>query len=485
MKILNINLSALSSDEYLRSDFKYYNFVCTKKWNVFDSKSSNLIPLFEILHEEKNKFDYKDEEEYYGVPTGSSYIDEYGKIVSTQMVTKDDHPNRLKYQIDGESILLSSLRLAKVPSVTFENLDYDKYVFSNGFYILKNKSNWNKKFLMYLLRMPHIKKVLDNNIYRGIGISNFKIEDFLKIKIPNVPQNIQQDFCDEIKEIESKIDDEYVKVNGNSQIINEILSKHFAYDSNLLTKLEKGMTYGTQSCPDKSIGLMNLKITEFVNDNTNIRFSYRSKNRLLNEIVDIIKNKSYLKIKDITLSIEKGVQPEYADFGVPVIKIANLKNEYINTDFEEFANETYCNKLKKEKFVKINDILICSIGKGSLGKVDLVEEEIEAILSVDNYMLRIDKEKYLPEFLTYYLRSIFGISQFELNYSGATNQIHIYDYDILDFIIPNISIDKQQVIVDEIRKQIKIQQKRKKEIKEKSYEILNILKSKIIDGGEE
>ena len=72
-------------------------------------------------------------------------------------------------------------------------------------------------------------------------------------------------------------------------------------------------------------------------------------------------------------------------------------------------------------------------------------------------IVRVDKEKYDPYFLLYYLRSVFGTAQFEREYTGTTNQIHISPDNVRNFIVPNISIDMQKTIVSEIQSRISSQ----------------------------
>lgn len=475
VKTLNIKLSDIGQDIYLRNDEKFYTFFKDSNWNVFNCNNKELIPLKEIIYENAKIFNYEEGEDYLGIPTGSSYIDEYGTLLDNQIVTKEDHPGRLKYKVTKDNILLSSLRLAKAPALNFTKENLEKYVFSNGFYIFNIKNNWNIRFVMYLLRMPQIKNVLDNNIYRGIGISSFKIEDLYKILVPNISIEAQKEFCKKVELIEHEISEIKKNIKPHAEVINDVFSKYFNYDNSLLNKIEKGMTFATQKCKEKKWSYINLNASNISDENYNLRCSFRSKNFTLNQIKNMLKKYNTLKIKDVCTEIIKGVQPQYAEDGIPVIKISNLKSEYIDNDFTEFADTIYCQNIESNKFVRENDIIICSIGKGSLGKADIVEETIDAIPSVDNYILRIDEEKYNPRFLVYFLRSIFGIAHFELNYSGATNQIHIYDKDILRFEIPDIPKEDQSRLVNEIKQAVLIQNKHKDNIKFKSNKIVDLM----------
>ena len=211
MQVANVKFKNITEDIFLRNDVKYHIFVKKYKWNIFNIKDSECDILGNILIKDFSNFNYENDE-YKGIQTGASYVDSDGDITDYISVTKEDHPSRLKYKINSEDILLSSLRLAKAPAMNFENINYDEYVFSNGYYIFKISENWNKKFLMYVLRLSEIKKIIDESIYRGIGISAYKTEDLFKIKIPIIKKDIQNKFCQDIKNLEEKIRKEKLKI---------------------------------------------------------------------------------------------------------------------------------------------------------------------------------------------------------------------------------------------------------------------------------
>jgi len=149
LKVFEIEFANLSRDFYLRNDVKYHIFLLSSNWNLFNSSNKKLIKLKNILIDDYNLFDFQESSEYKGIPTGQSYLDEDGEIIEFEIITAEDHPDRLKYKISNDNILISSLRLAKSPALCFENKDLTEYVFSNGFYIFKINDEWNKKFKIH------------------------------------------------------------------------------------------------------------------------------------------------------------------------------------------------------------------------------------------------------------------------------------------------------------------------------------------------
>ena len=154
MKTLQTNLSLISKDCFLRNDEKYHLMAVSQNDNLFSTPVEDNIPLRDVLQEEYTPFCYEDGYEYKGIPTGQAYIDEDGDIIDYQPVTVDNHPGRLKYAITNDSILISSLRLAKSPALMFDDIDLSKYVFSNGFYIFSVVRNWKAKIRLITRNIP-------------------------------------------------------------------------------------------------------------------------------------------------------------------------------------------------------------------------------------------------------------------------------------------------------------------------------------------
>lgn len=479
LKTFTISVAELSKDSYLRNDEKYHSFLFSSDWNLFDSSSKKLIPLKDILSDDYTLFDYQEDEEYKGIPTGQTYLDEDGDIREFQPVNAENHPGRLKYKVSNDNILISSLRLAKSPALFFENEDLSEYVFSNGFYIFKVNDDWNNKFVLYILRTKKLKTILDNHIYRGIGISAYKKEDLLKIKIPLIAKPKQDQIVAQIEPIEKKIKELKAQITPPQEVINKVFAREFGFDENLFNEFGKGMTAGTQIAQNRALRVFETDFEELSRSGI-VRFSTRFHNPPTKELMDFLDSMETLQIKDVIESYEKGIQPQYNPDGeIPVVKIANLKNGYIDFSEPEYITEAYYKNLDERKKLKQDDIIICATGKISLGKIDFYDYEQESITTVDNYILRLN-ENYNPLFFTYFFRSILGYFQIERDYTGATNQIHLYWEQISNFQIPNTPLKAQQKIVDEIKAELDKQEEIKRKIESERNKIDEIIEKAII-----
>ena len=224
LRQFDIQLSDISNDSAQRCDEKYHEFIKSTGWNLFEINNKKLVPLKSILIEDRKTFEFDEDEEYKGIPTGKEYLDEDGEIISYKNITLDNHPNRLKYSASNKNILISSLRLAKSPALFFPNKDLSEYVFSNGFYIFSVSKEWDTKYIVHLLRTKRLKKIIDNHIYRGIGISAYKQDDLLKIKIPLIKKSEQVKIVSEIVLIEQKIKKLKVKIKTPQEVINRVFT---------------------------------------------------------------------------------------------------------------------------------------------------------------------------------------------------------------------------------------------------------------------
>ena len=479
LKQFTTDFQELAKDPCLRNDEKFHVFLNSLNWNLFGIKNKNLISLKDILIDDYNNFEYEEGEEYKGIPTGQTYLDEDGYIRESQLVTAEDHPGRLKYKVSNDNILISSLRLAKSPALYFENENLTDYVFSNGFYIYKVKEGWNKKFVLYILRTKRLKSILDNNIYRGIGISAYKDDDLKRIKIPAIPKFKQDQIVAEIEPIEKKIKKLKNQIIPPQEIINKVFAREFGFDLDLYNEFGKGMTAGTQIAQDRKLRTFEIDFSELSRSGI-LRFSTRYHNVPTKKLMDFLNNIKTLQVKDVIAEpIHRGASPKYNPDGeIPVIKTGHLKNSYIEISQDEFVDRDFYNSSERSRVQK-GDIFISSTGKVSLGKIDLVE--IHQNLVVDGHVsiIRINERKYNPLFFVYFFRSILGYFQIERDFTGATNQIELYANEISNFQIPDIPLKSQQKIVDEIKTELDKQEEMKKKIENQRNKIDEIIEKAI------
>ena len=464
LKTFTINFSELGKDQSLRNDEKYHSFLYSSNWNLFNAKNKTLILLKDILFDDYSLFDYREDKEYKGIPTGQTYLDKEGVIKEFQPVTADNHPGRLKYKITNGNILISSLRLAKSPALYFENQDLSEYVFSNGFYIFKVREDWNNKFILYVLRTKRLKRILDNHIYRGIGISAYKKEDLLKIKIPIIPKPKQDQIVAQIEPIEKKIKELKSKIKEPRKIINKVFTREFRFDLEKFEELKKIKNYY-------------LDLLSFGN-NKDVRQSvkfHREAGYFLNKELKKITDKKIKNFISEPIVLGKGISPSnYDDEGdYYYISMANIKNWQFENEDSKLVSKNYSDKNQNKTVLK-NDILIARSGEGTIGKVALINDENTKGIFAD-FTMRVRLSNYNPLFAYYYFRTDYFQYLVEINKKGLGNNTNIFPSQIQEFPMIDIFLDEQQKIVNEIKTELDKQEEMKKKIETERNKIDEII----------
>lgn len=465
MKVLTTNISTLSQDIYLRGDAKYYYAIENNLFNLFNT--SNNVRLSDIIEEKYSICPYLDDVDYFGIPTGQAYIDEDGDITDFQLVNVDNHPGRLKYTVSKDNILLSSLRLAKAPALNFDFENINEYVFSNGFYVFAVKEGWNQKFVLYLLRSKKLKSLIDNNIYRGIGISAYKIEDLYKVEVGKCSIENQNLAVRKIIPIEAEIKDLKRGIKSVQKIIDDIFQKEFYFDYEKFDELKK-------------IKIFTKAPLDFAN-NSDSRFSVKFHRPAGEYVESELKRITKKKIKHFLsepIILGASVSPsDYDETGeFQYLSMATIKTWSYNYEEARFVSNDYAVS-KQGKTISKNDIILARSGEGTIGKVALIEYDHKAVFA--DFTMRIRLKNYNHKFAYYFMRSVYFQYLIEIYKKGLGNNTNIFPIVIQEFPLPDISLDEQQRIVDEIHAEISKQNEIKAQILKLRLQIDDIIENTI------
>lgn len=153
------------------------------------------------------------------------------------------------------------------------------------------------------------------------------------------------------------------------------------------------------------------------------------------EFLDMINKVNNFKVGSIgnICDILRGNTPkEYGDFEISVVRSGDLSYGFIN-------DEQNLLKAKKENtfFLNNGDVLISSIGFGSIGKVNIFFGENDKLATVAEVTV-LRNCKINPFFVWGFLRSKFGQFQIDREITGATGQLHLNTGNIANIIIPAV-----------------------------------------------
>ena len=467
MNYFNMRLSQYTQDKYLRSDAKYHGAMLKIGNALFGTPTLDNVALHDVLSEDYRLFEYEDGNDYKGIPTGQAYIDEDGEIIDYQPVTLNDHPGRLRYAVNAENILISSIRLAKSPALNFEGETLDDFVISNGFYIFTVNNGWNKRFVLYLLRSKRIKSLIDNNIYRGIGISAYRVEDLLNFEIKFLSLAEQDKALTCIRPHEEAIKKLKAQIKSPQSIIDEIYAREFELSVEPLVKISKSQS-------------LNVAWSNLSFNNSNLRFSARwNKAELIQEAL--------LEMSDVFKPLGRyisktrnGFSPECSEdatmYGVlgidaiskdTVLKFDNLKY----TDLPISDRET-C-------FVENGDFFVSrgnTTDLVALASIAEIDDESERIIFPD-LMIRIDLTAEIDKrFMAYVFNSFIGRLYFKYATKGKNQtMVKVSAKELNDFYVPVPPLPEQKRLVSLVQSEINKQDKvrtRIAELREKIDEII-------------
>jgi len=481
LKQFTTDFRELGKEKSFRYDVDFVNF----QNDFLAERFYSFNDLFTFASENKVDVEKLDDDFFYSEIGNVSKEGDVEPVKLNFNERKEEEENYYKKIEKGDiikakenEILLSKVRpnLKKYVLVDQGNRDY--FYTSAFVHLVPKKLN---KILYYSFRTIFYENLIAIS-RQGKGYPTLKEDDFLYLKFDKkVIDKLsakQDQVVAQIEPIEKKIKKLKSQITPPQEIINKVFAREFKFDKNLYNEFGKGMTAGTQAAQNRTLRTFETDFSELSRSGI-LRFSTRYHNIPTKKLMDFLDDIKTLPVNDIVESYEKGIQPKYNPDGeIPVVKIANLKNGYI--DFSETENITQedFNKLDDKKKLNEKDIIICATGKISLGKIDFYDYENKAITTVDNYILRLN-EKYNPLFFAYFFRSILGYFQIERDFTGATNQIHLYWEQISNFQIPDISLKDQQKIVDEIKAELDRQKEMKQKIDVERAKIDEIIEKAI------
>lgn len=157
---------------------------------------------------------------------------------------------------------------------------------------------------------------------------------------------------------------------------------------------------------------------------------------------EIPKGWRVVKIRDIIKLNKRGISPNYVNEGVPVINQKCIRDFRIIDEDIKFQNKE--DPVPDYAFIKPFDILINSMGVGTLGRIAQIstvreKKMIHSCISI----VRADPEKIHPLILGYYFKNI--QSQIENMGEGTTGQTSLKNklLDEIDFVLPSKDIQNK------------------------------------------
>jgi len=472
VKQFTVDFQNIGQQEFLRLNVDYRYFFDIQKAKVF--KSKNNIKLKHVLNEIEIKKVPKGELDDSEILIDLCNIERrFNNLINLEEVNEIGSDKNI---LQSGNIVIPKMQ-PQMGNI-FLNLEHKRYIGSTELLEYLISDNHNPLFIYYLFTtnkfLSDLGKLESGKTHRRVNST-----DLLKIKIPLIPKPTQDQIVTQIGPIEQKIKDLKKTIKEPQKIINKVFAREFGFDENLYNEFGKGMTAGTQIAENRTLRFFETEFKKFSRSRI-LRFSTRYHNTPTKKLMNLLDCMDTLQVKDVIAEpIHRGASPKYNSKGeIPVVKTGHLKNGYVEISQEEFVDQDFY-KLSERSQIKENDILIASTGKVSLGKIDLLEDNQSLVADGHISIIRVNKNTYNRLFFTYFFRSILGYFQIERDYTGATNQIELYSKEITNFQIPDIPLEKQQKIVDEIKAKLDKQEEIDNQIRQERNKIEEIIKKAI------
>lgn len=303
------------------------------------------------------------------LPNTFIYIDlesvNKGLLLKENRVSKNEAPSRAQRLLNKGDILYQTVRPYQKNNYYFDK-DENDYVASTGYAQLRT-DNISRFIFQYLHTDTFVNKVLVRCTGTSYPAISSKDLGKIEISLPSLPE--QQKIASFLSTVDKKIEQLQQKQNLLEDYKKGVMQQLFSQQ--LRFTQEDGSDY--PDWEEKRLGEVSLSYYQGINTTTE-KVNYQKK-------------------------------------GFPILQAKHITNERIFFEDARFLSKNDFNRYKEKYSPKKNDILISNIG--TLGKVVLIEKDIELLLAWNIFKVEVDEEFINPLYLLYQLRIITKQGYFE------------------------------------------------------------------------
>ena len=290
---------------------------------------------------------------------------------------------------------------------------------------------------------------------RTHGVSNFSItqEDLAGIKIPILPQKTQIKIWELVKQAYRESEQSYqFYLQAEQMLLDKMGFNNFDFS--------QPNNYTVPLNQTKEVSRIDAEHFQPKYDKLIQHLTKTGKTKLLGEIA------SYIK---------RGLQPTYVEDGeVFVFTEKHLGRSLLNIETAEATDTAFWEKNKKARVEK-NNILLYSIG-AYIGRANCYLEDKKAITSSNVTIIRIDKNRANPIYVSIFLNSIVGRMQAE-KWTASVGQMALYPSDVPKFIIYLPSEEFQNKIAELVIQSYQARKKAKQLLQEAKEKVENLIEN--------
>ncbi|MGD9637926.1 MAG: restriction endonuclease subunit S [Alphaproteobacteria bacterium] len=191
----------------------------------------------------------------------------------------------------------------------------------------------------------------------------------------------------------------------------------------------------------------------------------------------IPKNWQWVRLRDVAKYIQRGKSPVYSEIEqIPIISQKSIQWSGFDKNVVRFIDPKSLDKYQDERFIKTGDLLWNSTGTGTIGRINIYNDELNEFKYVvaDSHVTIVRPINISNYFLLMFLMSPVIQSNIEKNASGTTNQIELNTSTIVNQPIPLPPLEEQRRIVakvDELMARCDELEKQKQALEEKRLNV--------------
>lgn len=198
------------------------------------------------------------------------------------------------------------------------------------------------------------------------------------------------------------------------------------------------------------------------------------------ELFEIPSNWKWINLNNVCQIIFSAPSPKYSINENDNYCLGQKNNQSYGLDLTgmKYCTDEFMKYYKKEYYLQKGDVLLNSLGTGSVGRIGIFDLENDKYIT-DGHLLVFRHNNDLNEKFLFYVMKYFE-NIFEQMAIGSTHQAFLKINILKNFEIPFCSLEEQEKIVKKIEELFELIDKKEKNDKEKE-KLKTLLKEKILD----
>jgi type I restriction enzyme M protein len=423
----------------MRLDAEYYQ---PKYLRIMEAlQALGAIPLSDVAKPMKRKFKPNENPFNYieiaevDIGTGATNATEIDGM---------EAPSRAQWIVREGDVIISTVRPARNAVALIGNGE-DGFVCSSGFAVLRSDKT-SSEFLFAYLKTSIVASLLDRKttatMYPAVSW-----DDVLSLPVVLPDPDTERFISNKVKESRQRLkDSESLYLQAEQRLLdelgfNELDLSHQLYYTVPFKKTREANRLDAEHFQPK-----------------------------YDRVVEFIRGGQHTTLGGLGKVLRGRNPSKYAEEGIPVIRAIDLRNILDTSTFLR------CPQERGLFYLQRGDILISSIGWGSIGKVaTFVHPERMVTVSEVSVIRQTELE---PFALQIFLQSPLGQLQLERRITGSTGQLHLYPRDIATVVVPRLVPSIQRKIADLVIQSWEARQKARQLLEEAKHKVEAIIEGK-------